>query len=235
MHELVSLLCGGEALIDVLVLVVDEVLVLLKLVVFAAEELVELWQPWAVHSLAIRLRTVVDVNVVAEILKAVVHVRAGINIEVLTLTVGDGESISLSSIWVFAEEGRQQRTIGLTVHILEDLVVEEADTEEWESLPSPGELLEVANTRNSLKAEPEASKPSEGAVAAVSLVEIIKSLSVLNGNVVWEEVNIFTVDWVNIEPFKTVVLNHVFLEPGSTGDLGHTREVSEWRNLIEHI
>ena len=42
MHKVVSLLCGGEALIDVLVLIVDEVFVLLELVVLAAEELVEL-------------------------------------------------------------------------------------------------------------------------------------------------------------------------------------------------
>lgn len=42
LHELLSLLRGGEALVDVFVLVVDEVLVLLKLVVLAAEELVEL-------------------------------------------------------------------------------------------------------------------------------------------------------------------------------------------------
>lgn len=42
LHELLNLLRGGEALVDVFVLVVDEVLVLLKLVILAAEELVEL-------------------------------------------------------------------------------------------------------------------------------------------------------------------------------------------------
>ena len=41
-HELLNLLWCGEALVDEFVLVVDEVLVLLKLVVLAAEELVDL-------------------------------------------------------------------------------------------------------------------------------------------------------------------------------------------------
>jgi len=105
LHEFLSLLCGGEALVDVLVLVVDEVLVLLKLVVLAAEELVELRQPRAVHGFSVWLRPVVDVVVVTEILVAVVHVRAGIDIEILTLAVGDGESVCLSGIRVLAEEG----------------------------------------------------------------------------------------------------------------------------------
>jgi hypothetical protein len=48
---------------------------------------------------------VVDVVVVTEILVAVVHVRAGIDIEILTLAVGDGESVCLSGIRVLAEEG----------------------------------------------------------------------------------------------------------------------------------
>ena len=45
MHEVVSLLGSRETLVDVLELVVDKVLVLLKLVVLAAEELAQLSEP----------------------------------------------------------------------------------------------------------------------------------------------------------------------------------------------
>jgi hypothetical protein len=168
----------------------------------------------------------------AKVVEAVVHVGASIDIEVLTLAVSDGESIGLGSVSVFAEEGRHKGAVGLSIHILEDLVVEEADSEEGKSFPSPGELSEVTNTRNSLKAQPEASSPAEDTVAGESLIEVIKALSVLNRDVVGEKVDILAVEGVYIEPFKTIILNHVFLEPRSTGDLGHTREVSEGGNLI---
>ncbi len=45
MHEILSFLGGGEALVDELVLIVDEVLVLLEVVLFSTEEFVELTQP----------------------------------------------------------------------------------------------------------------------------------------------------------------------------------------------
>lgn len=122
--------------------------------------------------------------VVTEILVAVVHVRAGIDIEILTLAVGDGESVCLSGIRVLAEEGRDQGTVGLAISILEDLVVEEANSEEGEGFPSPSQLFEVTNTRNSLKAQPEASSPGEATIAVETFVKVVKALSVLNRDIV---------------------------------------------------
>lgn len=122
--------------------------------------------------------------VVTEILVAVVHVRAGIDIEILTLAVGDGESVCLSGIRVLAEEGRDQGTVGLAISILEDLVVEEANSEEGEGLPSPSQFFEVTNTRNSLKAQPETSSPGEATIAVETLVKVVKALSVLNRDIV---------------------------------------------------
>ena len=126
----------------------------------------------------------VYVVVVTEILVAVVHVRAGIDIEILTLAVGDGESVSLSGIRVLAEEGRDQGTVGLTISILEDLVVEEADSQEGEDFPARSHLFEVTNTRNSLKAQPETTSPGEATIAVETLVKVVKALSVLNRDIV---------------------------------------------------
>ena len=122
--------------------------------------------------------------VMTEILVAVVHVRAGIDIEILTLAVGNSESVSLRSIRVLAEEGRDQRTVGLAILILEDLVVDEAYSEEGEGSPSPSQLFEVTNTRYSLEAQPETSSPGEATIAVETLVKVVKALSVLNWDIV---------------------------------------------------
>lgn len=140
MHEVFSRLSSREALVEELVLVVDKVLVILEVVLLSAEELVELAQPGAVHGLALRLRTVVNVVVMTEILVSIGHVLRGVNVKVLALAVSDSKTITLGNLVVFAEISAQKGSVGLPIEVLEDLVVNETYTEKGEELPTGSHL-----------------------------------------------------------------------------------------------
>lgn len=122
--------------------------------------------------------------VMTKILISVCHVFGSINVEVLTFAVSDGESISLGSLAVFAEVGTEQGAVCLSIEVLENLVVDEADSEKGEELPAGSHLGEVANTADGLEAEPQTASPGENAVAVEGLVQIRKAFTVLEGNVV---------------------------------------------------
>jgi len=169
----------------------------------------------------------VNVVVVAKILVVVAHVIAGVDVEILTLAIGNGELVSLGNRGVLAEVSAKKRTVGQTVVVLEYVLVEESNSEKGKKLPTDGHTLEEGNTVDSLEAEPEASSPGEAAVAVEGLVKKSKALTILQGYIVGEKVGRFSIGAVDIEPFKAVVLNEVLLEPGSSGDLGNATEVSE--------
>jgi hypothetical protein len=122
--------------------------------------------------------------IVSKILIAIGHVLRSINIEVLTLAVGDVEAITLGNLVVFSEVCAQEGSVGLTVDVLEDLVVNETYTEKGEKLPSGSHLGEIANTAHGLNTEPETTAPCENAVAVESVVKMAKTLTVLNWDVI---------------------------------------------------
>lgn len=59
MEQIVGGFCAGEALVQVFVLIVDEVLVLLELVLLASQELVQLAQPGTVLSFSVLISNIV--------------------------------------------------------------------------------------------------------------------------------------------------------------------------------
>jgi hypothetical protein len=126
----------------------------------------------------------VNMHVMTEVIKSVVHVLAGINFEILTLAVSDVELVSASDVLVLAEEGRKEGSVGLTVEVLEDGLVEETNTDEGKCLPAESHAAEAADAADSLKAQPETCSPGEASVADVRLVEAVELLAVLDSDVV---------------------------------------------------
>jgi hypothetical protein len=122
--------------------------------------------------------------VVTKIFISVCHILGSVDIEILTLAISDSESISLSSLAVFAEVGTEQGSVCLSIEVLENLVVDEADSEKREELPAGCHLGEVANAANGLEAEPQTASPGENAVAVESLIQIREALTVLERHIV---------------------------------------------------
>jgi predicted P-loop ATPase/GTPase len=124
------------------------------------------------------------VVVVTEILVPVGHVLRSVDVEVFTLAVSDGEAIRLSNLAVLTEISAQERAIGLTIEVLEHLVVGESGTEKRKQFPAKGHVLEVANAADSFNSEPDAASPSENAVAVEGIVQISKAIAVLKRDII---------------------------------------------------
>ena len=81
-HEVLDGFLRWIALVEELVVVVEEARVALKVVLLASEELVDLGLPGGVEGLALGLRTVVAVVLIREVSIGVVHVLAVVDVEV---------------------------------------------------------------------------------------------------------------------------------------------------------
>ena len=170
-EEIVSSLHGWEALVLVLVVVIEEVLVLLEMVLLAPKELVKLNQPSVVLSFTVWLGSVVSMMVMAKILEVVVHVLTGVNIEVLSLSVCDIEEVSPCRALVLSEEGTNNRSVVLRSVSKNKLLVSKTSSEYREHSPSNGQSLEVRNSEDCFETEIKTSSKSKVIVSCESLVK----------------------------------------------------------------
>lgn len=175
------------------------------------------------------------VVVVAEVLEVVAHVLGGVDLEVLSLSVLDLESVRVRVLEVLAQEGGDHGAVGHAVVELERALVAEGGSEEREQAPADGHLLEALHAEDGFSAEPEAREPGEVVVPGHAVVQAVELDSVFDGDVVGEQVHLLAAVAEEVEVLEAVILDVVLLEPGAAGDLGNSAEVSEWGNLVKHL
>ena len=150
MHELRSCILGRERLVDERVWVFSKIpRVILKVVLLAGKELVDLGEPRGIHGLG--LRTVMGVILITEISISDIGILRSINVEVLLLVILDGKQFILRLITVFAEECLHGRGVhGGSLHVHQTLV-DETKGEEVKDFPADGHTAEPLDSVYSLK------------------------------------------------------------------------------------
>ena len=91
-----------------------------------------------------------DVVLISEILVIVVHVLAGVNVEVLLLGILDFEEISLNSFGVLSKVCTHNWAVHLSGLSHQDALVKVAKTEETANLPALGHPSEITNIGDGL-------------------------------------------------------------------------------------
>jgi len=159
-----------------------------------------------------------DVVLVGEVLVLVAHVVAGVDVEILTLGVGDLGDISLDARVVLSQESADNGVVvgGRLGH--HGRLVGKSESDHGQESPAEGHLSEVADLRDGLKGEPHTEGPADSVVAGVGVVEVGELSSVGEGQVVRDqEALMAVVVEEGVEPVKTVVLDEKVAEPGTSG------------------
>ena len=95
-----------------------------------------------------------DVVLISKILVIVVHVLAGVNVEVLLLGILDFEEISLDSRRVLSKVSTHNRAVHLSGLSHQNALVKVAKTEKAENLPALGHFSESTNVLYGLDTQP---------------------------------------------------------------------------------
>ena len=159
MHEVRGGVGRGEALVDELVFVLEIARMILEVVLLATEELVDFDLPGGVEGLALGLRTVTAVILVAEVLVRVAHILASVDVEVRLLVVLDLEEAGLGLVRVLAEVSLHGGAVDGSSLLHKDALVDVREEEAGESLSAELHALEGTNSSDGLHAEPEANTP----------------------------------------------------------------------------
>ena len=170
----------------------------------------------------------------SEIVLSVVHVLRGINLVELSLSISDLEEVVLRDILVLAEVSTNKRTVSLgSVHVSGDHECI-GNSHEREDSPSDSHLLEVSHAGHELEGHVVGSTPGHSSDTVVGLPKSSQVPSILVRHVGGHKVFVTILVIENIEPFETVILNLVFLEPRSSRLLGNTAEVTHGAHFIQH-
>jgi len=235
-HEVLGGVGRGEALVDELVFVLEVARVILEVVLLATEELVDLGLPGGVERLALGLRTVTAVILVAEILVRVGHIFAGVDVEVSLLLVLNLEEAGLGLISILAEVSLHDGAVDASGLLHQGTLVDVRDEEAGERLSAELHALEGTDSGDSLHAEPETDTPRHEVVACHGAVQRRHSFSVSDSHVVRDEVAGVAVGVdERVVPLKTIILNHEFSEPGTSRKLEDATEVAHGVNLVQHL
>ena len=212
--EVVGHLFAGEALVCILEWVGEELRVLLKMVRFVVQEVVQFSQPACVHCFAIRLGTVVRMAVfVRQVFISVRHVLGRVDFVVLSFAVLNFVGISGSVHLVLAQVSTNYRAVGLGVISVKESLKTIGNCEETGDSPSNCHWFEVSMASNDFEASKESSKQGEAAGSVVSVVKSGEILAIFDAHIVAEQVAHAHTVTVSVVPFKAIVFGDQFFEP----------------------
>ena len=237
LDEALGLIGGGVTLVDELVIEVKEARMILKVVLLAVEESIELGKVRSIFGFTIGLRAVVGVTVnITEILLGVVHVLGVIDLVVLSLAISDLPSVAGTDVGILAEVRADEGTVRAAVVLAHHHLGGTSKADEAKNFPATGHTFEVLHLAESKGADEGASEPSEVSDTTSTGPESFKLSPVLLAHVVGEKIaHISLAVLVEVVVLETVILNLHLSEPGSARDLAHAAKVAHWRKLIQHL
>lgn len=158
-----------------------------------------------------------DVVLVAQISVGDVHVLASVNVEVLSLLVLDLKQVSLHVLLVLAEEGTDNWVVVLGRLQHQQALQHERHAEPLEESPAESRGAAVVELGDSLEGEPSTEEPGDAVVSRMGVVEVRKSLSILEWEVVGKEINLLVVAVLEgVEPLESIILYPELSEPRSS-------------------
>jgi len=159
MHKFRNFVGSWEALVNELEVIVVELRMVLEVVFFALKEFVDLGQPRAIECVSLGLWSMMDVVLISKVLVIVVHVLAGVNVEVLLLGIVDFEEFSLDGTAILSKVSTNNWTVHISGLIHQKLLVYVTNEEHVEISPALGHSSESTNIVDGLKTEVKTEKP----------------------------------------------------------------------------
>lgn len=207
----------------------------LQAVFLSLQELIDLDQVRGVHGLALWLRAMVHVILVAQILVTIVHVRAGINIEVLLRWVLNLNQIMRDCILILAKEGSQYWEMLPAPILTHKALVNPGDAEATEELIANGQPSECRREPNCLEAKIKAEGVRDTLVPIHLVVEVRHRHAVFDRDVVRKEEHRLAIEITElVVPVHVVVFDPPLSEPGTSGYFGDSTKVAHRIKVVEH-
>ena len=108
---------------------------------------------------------------VSEVFVAIVHILAGIDVEILLLGICNLENISLDGGGVLSKVGTDEWFVHWSRKVHEATLEEVSKSNHGGEFPSKGHSLHIGVLGDDLKSEPEASEPGDLVVSQHSVVK----------------------------------------------------------------
>ena len=235
--ESLGLVLSRVALVDELVVEVEEARVIFEVVGLPVEEGVELRKVRCILSLTIRLRSMVSMTVhISEVFLSVCHVLAIVDLIELPLAIPDLPGISRANSGVLAEVGTDEGSIAATVVLADQHLGHSSDSDKVKNAPAACHSAIVRVLGHPENAHKGTAEPAKVRDATSTRPEALQLSPILEAHVIGEQVtHIAVAILMDVVVFEAIVLDLHFREPRTARDLAHAAKVAHGAELIQHF